>query len=106
MFVGNDFEWQAILDEPHRVFTILCNGGSYMLTYDPPDMKTNSGGVAIGSSAKDLEGFCGKIVMIGATGRSFRDKPLCTKQLQKDNPVFCNGKIPVVDIHEISEPIE
>lgn len=74
-----------------------------MLMYTPPDLKSNTGGIAIGSSVKDLDDFCGKAVDVRAVGRLLPGKPLCTEQLQKNNSSFCEGKIPVVDIYEISE---
>ena len=100
-YVADDYDWVLLLNDPKRTYSILCNGGSYWLSYDPPDIKSNTSAVMIASTPTNLEQFCSKNVIIKATGREYRDHPLCSFILKKNNPTFCNAKIPVVYILEI-----
>lgn len=100
-YAGNDFDWQALLNDEKRTFSISCEEGIYMLRFTPADEKSKTAGVFIGSSTRNLREFCNKEVKIKATGRAFYGKPLCDEQLLKEQPTFCNGTRPVVDIHDI-----
>lgn len=100
-YAGNDFDWQALLNNEDRTFSISCEEGIYMLRFTPVDEKSKTAGVFIGSSSKNLREFCNQKVKIKATGRAFYGKPLCDEQLSKEKPTFCNGTRPVVDIQDI-----
>lgn len=101
-YAGNDFAWDDLLasDKQH---SISCEHGIYTLMIEDPkkSQPDSLNGVYIGSSAKDLNQFCGKTVKISATPRPFKEKPLCTEQNNQEHPDFCNAKVPIVDISSI-----